>query len=241
MLKQVYIPLVNYEQEYRYSYYLSFLIRIIYKDVSYTKIDKKEFIDNWFKQGFWTRRHLKNVWEKWAYTNKFLNVWKRTRNILSLKGKRNFELVLVPATTYTKIKTITDFRYFVTSCIAWNNTIDNKWRWYNNIAKGIWTNYKQTACNIVKKAESKFWLEKKNRYCNFNWYLTRLTNTYDFWWVTYIYNKFYNSINIRATRSKKALSSHQELIWKRLIRKGEKLNLKYMPGNLYIDFNLLAY
>ena len=240
-MKQIYFPLTDYKQEYRYSYYLCFLIRVIFKDVRYTKILRKDFINEWYKQGFWTRRHLTNVWNKWAYTNEFFNVISRARNCLSLVWKKKFELVLVPAMIYNKIKTITDFKIFITCCFAWKESKDSKGRGYNNIASRIWTHYKETACNRVKKGIEKFWLEKKNRYCNYNWHLARLTNTYNFWGVTYIKNN-QNSVTNRATNRLKPKGSNHllESIWGNII-KGQFKNLPYLPTNMYSLFNPKIY
>lgn len=240
-MRQVYIPLAEYTTEYRYSYYLSFLIRVFFKDVRYTKIQRREFIDTWKKYGF-TKRSLQNIWDKWAYTNAFITTRNEKRNLVSLKWKQNFKLMLVPEMTYTKIKTITDFKLFITACIAGQKSKNSKWRGYNNIASKTWTRYKQTAYRRVKRAENKFGLEKNKRVCGYNGYLFQLTNVYSFWMVTYVYNKYFNSVNSRVSnRVKTRRSDHIESMGDKIINNRITKKLQYASSEMYRDINPLIY
>lgn len=235
-MKQIYIPIAEYEHEYRYSNYLAFLIRLIYKDVRYTKVYKKEFIDNGFKQWIATRRNLKNIWEKGAYTNKFLNVQKKARNCLSLVGSKNFKIVRVSQLTYKKIKTISDYKDFITCVVAGYKSKCNKGRGYWNIAGKTWTNYKETACRRIKRGITKFWLTKINRYWIYNGNLVRITNSYKFEWIVYI-KGFKNSPRINITNTKKSIT---ESIFKPIV-KWISLILPFLPTDMYSIFNKLAY
>lgn len=242
MSKQVYIPITEYTTEYRYSYYLSFLVRVFFKDVRYTKIQRKDFIlqgkDYWF-----TARALRNIWDKGAYTNKFITVRNDKRNLISLKWKHRFsDMVLTPSISYENIKSITDFKLFITACIAGKPSKESKGRWLANIAIKTGSNYRETASRRVKRAE-KLWLEKKKRVCAYNGYLVQLTNVYSFGMVTYIKNKYYNSVTASESKSNKASRiDHKESIWENVLNTRITTKLKYATSEMYRDiFNPIIY
>jgi len=187
------LPYTTLSKEYQYSYLLHILIRITWLSKK-NRITRSDFIDVVIK--FWiNRRTAFRIWSEWAYKNTYIKYVSDNRDYLYITSLKSFELIIekVPEMYYKQIKGISSFKDFLHYAYLWKNWVKSNWVLTWKGLKTIAIQEKttiQTVCNRNKRCQSKFWLEKTNRYWVYNGFFIRLTNTY-LSWIRVIRNKYY--------------------------------------------------
>lgn len=223
-----YLPLHNYEHDYRYSYYLSFLVRMFYLPCvdDTTKIHKEKFIKilcrKWFK-----RRTLLGVWEKGAYQNMFIKSVKEGFIVLNSRSKGEEIQVRIYPSVYNEIKSITDFKLLLNCLHSSKPTkviveqlrkrgafLKSPWRGLRNIARKTWLRTLASVCKRNTRAKKKFKsFNKTNRYAVYNGVNMRLTNLYTFSWVDFVFNnKRLNLSKLGECKSKRIIKGETDLV-----------------------------
>ena len=187
------LPYSNINKEYQYSYLLHILTRITWIS-SNNRINRVDFIEVCLKWGI-TKRTAFRIWSEWAYKNQYIKYVSDNRDYLHITSLKSFEYIIekVPEMYYIQIKGISSLKDFLHYAFLWINWIKTKWlltwKWLKTIAIQENTSV-QTICSRNKRCETKFWLEKTNRYWVYNGLFIRLTNTY-LSWIRIIRNKYY--------------------------------------------------
>jgi len=235
------LPYTTLSKEYQYSYLLHIFIRVTWL-ASKNKITRQEFIDVLVK--WWVaKRTAFRIWSEWAYKNQYIKYVSDNRDYLHITSLKSFELIIekVPEMYFKQIKGLASFKDFLHNAYLWKNWVKSKWiltgKWLNTIARQQNTTI-QTICNRNKRCQSKFWLEKTNRYWVYNGIFIRITNTY-LSWVRVIRNKYYA---LSVTPRKKLQVSFEKFasLFKSLNSIIDK-KLVYAEKELYYSINNRLY
>jgi hypothetical protein len=235
------LPYTTLTKEYQYSYLLHIFIRITWLS-SKNKITRKDFIDVLLKWGI-SKRTAFRIWSDWAYKNQYIKYVSDNRDYLHITSLKSFELIIekVPEIYFKQIKGISSLKDFLHYAFLWINWIKSKWvltwKWLKTIALQEKTSI-QTICSRNKRCQSKFWLEKTNRYWVYNWLFIRLTNTY-LSWIRVIRNKYYALKKTPREKLKVSFDSFASL-FKSLHSIIDK-KLVYAEGYLYETINKNLY
>lgn len=206
----MYFPLYTYSHESRYSAYLDFLVRSR-KIAIRGKVTKSQFV-----QKVWLdRKTARTIWEKWAFICEYFRGKDWDSLYISKKSSRIVCDVL--ESVHGNIKSLPDFKLFVTACqSAKNNDYGNRSRTLRTIGKETGTVYKQTVCKRVKRAK-KLGLVSTNRFIEVWDRIAQIANSYSFSWVTFLFNRFTPTsqhLIFKQARESKRNAIQVKIVWK---------------------------
>lgn len=176
------------------------------------KVTKSDFIQ---KCGL-ENRNARDVWNKWAFVCEYFRG--KDKDTLYIAKKSTRIVCNVSREVYSKVKTLPDFKLFVTAIqSSKNNDYGNRSRTLHTIWNETDTAYKQTVSKRVNRAK-KLGLSVKQRFIKVGDRIAQISNSYNFHWVTFHYNKFLPiSIEIaekRKARETKKNAIQLEIVWR---------------------------
>lgn len=223
----MYYPLYTLDENY-YSAYLDFCIRTFCSFKTWT-INKKDFYFQ-MKEKWIDRKAIEKVWKRWIFINQYFRWFDKKSNTLYMRIFQS--TVMFEYLKWDNIKSITQFKLFVTALQAWKpNDYWNRSRTLQTIWKQTWTAYKTTVSRRIQRAK-KLWLEINNRFIKVWDKTAQISNTYKFNIVTFLYNRYNpksNTHNVSCASVTKKKATVIECVSKS----------KMIDKDFYLDYNYL--